>query len=137
MTCTSRLQFAFLVAASLLMGGCALGSLSKTARYGFSPPLSEVIRSNKTAQAEAPLAQRYSYAWQNVEQDLAAGMQIDESKRIVAILPVPPKSALVTQAHKRAEGLSEHRKVNAELARTAKTRGDAAYHAEMATPRCS
>ena len=60
MTRTSRLHFVFVVAASLLLGGCALGSLSKTARYAFSPPLSEVIRSNKVvAQAQAPLAQRY------------------------------------------------------------------------------
>ena len=120
-------------AAVLALNGCAVFSLAKTSRYAFSPPLSDIVRSNAARAAGEPLAERYAFAWQRVEQELEPTMRINQEKKIVVVSEVPRIDNLVAQARERAEDASARRKLNAKLARTAETRGDARYHLEMAS----
>jgi hypothetical protein len=118
-------------AAVAVAGGCAMGSLAKTSRYAFSPPLSEVIRANARQAGGRPLAERYSYTWQHVAEELKPGMATGET-RIIAVTPVGSMRELASQAERRAADASEQRQIQSELARTAKNEGDARYHLQMA-----
>ena len=115
-----------------LLHGCAIGTLAKTSRYAFSPPLSGLVKENQARAPAAPIAQHYSYAWQNVEQELTEGMRIDESQTLVGVYRVPGNSALAAQAQRRADNLSEQSRVHSRLADNAKSGGNRSYHRSMA-----
>lgn len=125
-------RLACVCAAVIALNGCAVLSLAKTSRYAFSPPLSTLIQSNAQHAPGKPLAERYAFAWQRVLQELEPAMQIADKKKIIAVSRVPRMDNLVAQARKRADDASAQRKIHADLARTAKTRGDARYHLDMA-----
>src|SRR5262245_44731719 len=123
---------AWLLACVAALQGCAVDSMTRTSRFAFSPPIEEVMKAGPARSDARPLAQAYSFSWQNVEQELSEGLQLDASGRMIGSYKVPTTSTLAADAQKRANDASERRRIHSELARTAKTSGDAAYHRDLA-----
>ncbi len=120
-----------ILAVLFLLQGCATSSMAKTSRFAFSPDLEKIIRENRRLKPGRPIAERYSYTWQHVYQDLTKGKPLKKGK-LLTVVKTPSTGAMTTRARKLAANHSEQRRVHARLARTSKNRGDTRYHNEMA-----
>lgn len=121
-----------LLAVSLLSlsGCCGIMHLARTSRVAFSPPLSPLIAAKH--EPKGPITERYSYAWQNVSQELKPGAAQKNHIVTTTQAAVPDGKNWEAESARKAEYYGNERQVHERLARTEKSSGTARYHHEMA-----